>query len=308
MTLPENIKYIYYQRNDGIGTQYRFISRLLHFVIQHRITLLLDLRGIGYFCWDKPFSIQELNSVFSLKHANIIYNPDAIEAILADSLAEVIAVNFESTPYPSAYPKIPVVLMSDLSETTKGGFAPLYTCITLAGEYAQCFNRLQPQVSNCIGIHYRSGNGEQHILLNKEQRQRLDVDPVLFFDAMDKFSHNDFFVCTDTPDFLATCKERYPGRIYNTPFTKLPAGYGPGHLKPLLFKKIRATFTDKENTNTAESTIDGYALLGAALTEMLLLGECAKLICNESSFTFHARRIKKVPTRLLQESTSNVTK
>lgn len=192
MPLPKDVKYIYFQRNDGIGTQYRFLARLLHFAIQNSITLLVDLRGIGYFCWDKQFSVQELNSVFSLKHPNIIYDPDSIERILKNNPAQVVAVNFESTPYPSAYPELPVILMQDLSPTAKKDFAPLYKFIRLAEEYVRCFDSLKTQVSNSVGIHYRSGNGEQNILLNKEQRQRLDIHPKLFFDTMDSLSADDF--------------------------------------------------------------------------------------------------------------------
>lgn len=99
--------------------------------------------------------------------------------------------------------------------------------------------------------------------------------------------------------------KRYPGRIFNTPFSRLPSGFGPGHLKPHLFKKIRSTLIVEEEINTTQTTIDGYALLGAALTEMLLLGECKHLICNESSFTFHARVIKKIPTIIIRSASNS---
>ena len=125
------------------------------------------------------------------------------------------------------------------------------------------------KIKNCIGVHARLGNGER----NKagEVFRRMKVSQHSFIKEMRKFK-NDFYVCSDTKDFIDLCKEEFGDRVKAQEREYPLAGDGPGHLRCMRETPSNPVFLIKE-----------------ALTDIFLLSKCEYLICNYSAFTALAR-------------------
>jgi len=289
--------YFYLLQSDGIGSQFIHISQLLDYAEKNDCKVLVDFRKISFFVGDGlSYDRSELNKVFAFDSDHIVYSSEAIDKILEEQPNQVVGVLFSEEYYFPAVWDLPIIPASELLLSTSNQYSSCYLKdkLKLSGEYKESFEKYQRVVSSCVGVHARLGNGEYERHIEKQKLKRMKVSLKTFFQAMDSCQDDNLFVCTDTPSFLNRCFERYGNRIVCLDRFMPSEGHGPGHnvwyaldeqaRHSLLKEKIR---------------VGPYRLLGEALVEMLLLGECKGLICNESSFTHYARRCCDSETVLL---------
>ena len=126
----------------------------------------------------------------------------------------------------------------------------------------------RPKIGERVGVYARFGNGE---ILDKgrvENPCRMED----FFDAMDKESGG-FFICTDSPRFLALCQQRYPQRVYHTDRYLFLEGCGAGHV---LIEGL--SDFNREILEARRKEIGPYRQIHDALRDMALLASCKKLL------------------------------
>lgn len=279
-------RYIYLLQTDGIGSQFIYISRLLDYVTEIGCKLIVDFRKMAFFIgWEGSCEESELNKILSFNTDRIIYSPVEIDQIISEQTDEIIGTLFYQGCFnPIRDMPLSVIWANDLLPTSvvKDSSCCLKDKLKLVGEYEKAFNQYQRVVSSCMGIHARFGNGEQHIV---EGRDRMKIPWEQFFSAMDRHTNDQLFICTDTPSFLEECVNRYGDRVIYLNRFMPPENCGPGHNIWSI-----CCDDDKKNKYIKERTRVGpYRLLGEALVEMFLLGECKRLLCNQSSFTHYAR-------------------
>lgn len=287
----DDINYLYYCRTDGLGFQYAFLSRLLPVANKLHAKVLVDWRCLSFFlCRQQAFSTKRLHKFVRIQHPRLIYDPIEIDQIMHQFKKEIAGVR------PGKIIGEPLGMAQDLTYYSIDDLYPnhedemdcLSQYIKLEQAYMEQFAEFKPIVSQCVGVHARLGNGEE--IWNPAMRDRMNISPARFFNEMDKLKNRNFFVCTDTQSFMDQCIERYGERIVYITRNIPPENSGPGH-------RLGIVKTNQQ--------FDGYELLVEALLELLLLGECKRLICNKSLFTFHARRCEKVDSIVLANDASD---
>jgi hypothetical protein len=160
----------------------------------------------------------------------------------------------------------------DIYELPRGYYGPNQNQIPeLSESNLMILPRKHVEIKNCIGVHARLGNGEKKG--NGETYKRMDISPGLFIKAMRKFKSDfDFYVCSDTKDFIDLCKEEFGDRVKTQDREYSPRGAGPGHLRRM-----------------RDARADPVCLIKEALIDILILSKCKHLICNPSSFTALAK-------------------
>lgn len=232
--------------------------------------------------------------MFSFYTDRIIYNPVEIDRIVREHADEVVGVRFCPEKFnPTDWP-LPFIWANDLLHTA--GFNGSSCCLKdkwkLVGEYEAMFNEYQGAVSSCVGVHARLGNGEQNL---SEGRERMKIPWDRFFLEMDSYQDGKFFVCGDTPSFLDKCSDKYGDRVIYFDRFMPPENCGPGHNIWSIYDRKKAS-----EYITERSHVGPYRLIGEALIEMFLLGECKRLVCNKSAFTHYARECCKVNAVVLE--------
>jgi hypothetical protein len=282
------IRYLYLLQPDGIGTQYIYISRLLDYAARAGCRLIVDFRRMALFASSGGHCDEaELRQVLCFDTDRIIVNPAEIDRIVAEQKHAVAGVIFYQTPQDQTK-GIPfrIVRAEDLLPADSDQAAcSLQNKLQLMGGYRQAFDNYRPIVSSCIGVHGRFGNGEfeQGGSIQPEMG-RMKTPWARFFAALDGAPDDKFFVCTDTPSFLQACRDRYGSRVVHYDRYMPPENCGPGHnLWSIHDEEKRAGYIEERNR------VGPYRLLGEALIEMSLLGECRRLVCSRSSFTHYAR-------------------
>lgn len=294
-----NIRYLYLLQPDGIGTQYIYISRLLDYAEQAGCRLIVDFRQMAFFVTTGGHCDEtELRQVLCFATDRIIVNPAEIDRIVAERQHEIAGVIFYQAPQDQTK-GIPfrVVQAEDLLPPENDHTAcSLKGTLQLVGEYRQAFDNYRPVVSSCIGVHARFGNGEyEQSGSNQSEKGRMRTPWGRFFTALDDAPDDKFFVCTDTPSFLQACQDRYGSRVVQFDRYMPPENCGPGHnLWTINDEEKRADYIAER------ARVGPYRLLGEALIEMFLLGECRRLVCNRSSFTHYARVCCNVDTIVLE--------
>lgn len=294
-------RYIYLLQTDGIGSQFIYISRLLDYVTEVGCKLIVDFRKMAFFIgWEGSYEESELNKILSFNTDRIIYSPVEIDRIISEHPNEVVGTLFYHGHYDPTI-DMPFSFMSanDLLSFGKDSSCCLKDILNLVGEYLETFDHYQQVVSSCVGVHARLGNGEQYIV---ESRDRMKIPWKRFFSAMDNYLDDQFFICTDTPSFLEACIARYSDRVISLNRFMPPENCGPGHN----IWSICCNDDQKNEYIKERSRVGPYRLLGEALIEMFLLGECKQLICNNSSFTHYARECCSVDTVILEQTKKTV--
>lgn len=281
-------RYLHLLQPDGIGSLFIHISQLLDYAEQHDCKVLIDFRKVSFFLGEGlSFEPSELEKVFVFDSDKIICNPEVIDKILNQYPEQVVGVLFSEEYYFPATWKLPIIPASELFliSGSRCSACHLKGKLNLSGTYKKTFEAYQRIVSSCVGIHGRFGNGEyERNVRNQHRLQRMRVPHKSFFQAMDTHQDEKFFICTDTPSFLDQCIEKYGSRIVYLDRFMPPEGYGPGHnIWPAPDEQARQELLQEK------MRIGPYRILGEAIIEMFLLGECKFLICNESSFTHYAR-------------------
>ena len=113
---------------------------------------------------------------------------------------------------------------------------------------------------------------------------------------MDAASEERLFVCTDAPDFLQECLRRYGHRVVHLDRYMPPRDCGTGHNT----WSIQAGEDLRERYLAERRRIGPYRLLGEALIEMLLMGECGRLVCSKSFFSHYARKACNAESIILE--------
>lgn len=294
-------RYIYLLQTDGIGSQFIYISQLLDYVTEVGCKLIIDFRRMAFFIgWGVSCEESELNKVLFFDTDRIISSPNEIDRIISKYPDQVVGTLFYQGHYdPITDLPFSFISANDLLLSGKDSSCSLKGKLNLVGEYEKTFNQYQQMVSSCVGIHARLGNGEQNIV---EGRDRMKTPWNCFFSAMDDYLDEQFFICTDTPSFLEACVDRYGDRVVYLNRFMPPENCGPGHNTWSI-----CCDDDKRDEYINERTrIGSYRLLGEALIEMFLLGECKALICNQSSFTHYARECCGVETVILEQAKKSI--
>lgn len=298
-----NFRYLYLLQPDGIGTQYIYISRLLDYATQAGCRLIVDFRQMAFFAsTGSPCDEAELQQVLCFDSDRIIVNPAEIDRIVAERQHEVAGVIFYQAPQDQTKGIPFQVLHADDLLAPENGPAACFLKdkLQLVGEYRQAFDNYRPVVSSCIGVHGRFGNGEyEQSGSNQSEKGRMRTPWARFFAALDEGLDKErdarFFVCTDTPSFLQACRDRYGSRVVHFDRYMPPENCGPGHnLWSINDEEKRADYI------AARARVGPYRLIGEALIEMFLLGECRRLVCSRSSFTHYARVCCNVDTIVLE--------
>lgn len=283
-------RYLYFCRHDGLGFQYFALSWLLGIAEGRDCTVLVDWRSLSFVrSRRQSFTSEALHRYFRLRHPRLIYDPAEIERILKDEAAQVTGAQFGrfTGPVQRSASDIPFRMIKSIAEAHDIRPRWLGPYIELAKPLQEIHDRYVERVSRAVGVHARLGNGER--LKNPAMQARMDIPFEAFFEAMDTHPDCDFLLCTDTPAFLQASLDRYGDRVMVIPRAMPPEGVGPGHLAM---------------EGGASVGSDGLQLLGDAMLDMLLLGECGSLICNNSAFTYHARECRGVPTQLIFDEPS----
>lgn len=320
-------RYLYLLQPDGIGTQFVYISLLLDYATRFNCKLIVDFRKMAVFASSGAVCEEvELAKVLCFDTDRIIYRPGEIDRIIREQVNEVAGVVFyeanssltKNQPFPVVWAKelLPALAVagpgSSLQNQAKpvGEYDQHYAELTtnpavknasrylkdkfkLVGDYHRKFVEYQPVVAARLGIHARFGNGEQHFV---QGREGLHVSWERFFLVISDFPDDKLFVCTDTPSFLQECLNRYGDRVVYLDRYRPPENCGAGHN----LWSIRAGEEEKENYLTARERIGPYRLLGEALVEMFLLGECGRLVCSKSFFSHYAREGCNVTSIILE--------
>lgn len=138
-------------------------------------------------------------------------------------------------------------------------------------------------ISKCVAVHARLGNGETGQWLNK----RI-VKEMFFIEEMKKKKSSNFFVCSDSVDFINKCKENFGDRIKTQKRTYVPYGIGTGHkIIDKRTKYCKSTPTLDESKSFFDS-IDVVDFFYETYLDMYLLSKCSSIICNKSSFNLLA--------------------
>ncbi|MEG4960648.1 MULTISPECIES: hypothetical protein [unclassified Microcoleus] len=250
--------------------------------------MIVDFRKMAFFTSSGGhYEESKLNQVLGFDTDRIIYSPTEIDRIIDRYPNEVVGVIFYQAPVnqtkdiPFQFVWANDVLPAVADENTS---CYLKNKLKLVGKYKKIFNQYRRVVSSCIGIHARFGNGELEKASNQPDLDRMKTPWTSFFSTMDIYPGDQFFVCTDTPSFLEKCLHRYGDRVIHLNRFMPPENCGPGH-------NIWSICNDEKKAEyiEARNRIGSYRLLGEALIEMFLLGECVRLVCNQSSFTHYAR-------------------
>jgi hypothetical protein len=254
------MKHVLFQPRDGLGSVLCRFAMLLETFPDKKI--IIDVEWWNYYNRKNvgvdeekmvvDFNYNKFISEFRL-HPRVIFSPSIISTIDKKDIYEL----------PRGYygPKInSIVRASNQNQIPE-----------LSASNLMILPRKDPivEIKNCIGVHARLGNGEKNG--DGKEIPRMVITPNLFIKNMRKFK-GDFYVCSDTKDFIDLCKEEFGDRVKTQDREYSARGAGPGHLR-----KMRETPTDP------------VLLLKEALTEILLLSKCEYLICNNSAFTLLAR-------------------
>lgn len=299
-----SFRYLYLLQTDGIGSLFIHISQLLDYAEQTGCTVLVDFRKASYFSGEGlSFEDSEAKNVFIFESDQIVCNSEIIDRILQENTDQVAGILFSEELYFPAGWDLTIISAEQLLNSIDHKCSACYLKdkLKLAGIYQERFHKYRQIIPSCIGVHARFGNGEyERNVRNQHLLQRMRVSRQSFFAAMDAHPDEKLFLCTDTPSFLEQCIKKYGDRLIYLDRFMPPEGYGPGHniwpapdeqsRQELLQEKIR---------------IGPYRILGEALVEMFLLGECKRLICNESSFTHYARQCCENETVLLSSMNSH---
>lgn len=294
-------RYLYLLQAEGVGTQFIYISLLLEYATRINCKLIVDFRKWAFFSSSEVvYEEAELARVLCFDTDRIIYRASEIDRIIREQVNEVLGVIFyepsvsltKGQPFPFVWVKdfLPGVtdaagnLLHELasSPVKKNASCYLKGKLKLQGEYREKFAAYQPAAASCLGVHARFGNGEQYFT---QERERFDISWERFFSVISDHPEDKLFVCTDTPSFLQECLNRYEGRVVYVDRHRPPENCGPG----LNIWSICVGEEEKENYLTERNRIGPYRLLGEALLEMLLLGECRRLVCSKSFFSHYAR-------------------
>lgn len=254
MSLENNMKYVIFQPRDGLGSVLCRFAMILEAFPDKKI--IIDVEWWNYFNRKRKqvvdFNYNKFISEFRL-HPRAILSPSIISTIDKKDIYE---------PPFGIYDTIINRRVLASNQNTK---------LSLSASNLMILPRKDPivEIKNCIGVHARLGNGEKNGA--GKAYGRMVVTPHLFIKNMRKFK-SDFYVCSDTKDFIDLCKEEFGDRVKTQDREYSPRGAGPGHLR-----RMRKT------------PHDPVFLLKEALTDILLLSKCEYLICNNSAFTLLAR-------------------
>lgn len=301
---PKNrqaFRYLYLLQSDGIGTQYSYISQLLDYAVKADCKVIVDCRKMAFFLgWGVSCEEVELNKVFSFDTDKVIYSLAEIDRILCEQADQVLGVRFCREKFDPKELNMPYVMAEDLlSNVGIEGTCALQGKLSLVGEHEKKFQQYQQIVTSSVGVHARLGNGEQH---KGPDKPRMNIAWERYFAAMDAQQDEYFFVCTDTPSFLEACINRYGDKVISMDRFRPPENCGPGHNTWSVYDEEK-----KAEYIEARNQVGPYRMMGDALVEMFLLGDCKRLICNQSAFTHYARVCRKVEAMVLDgcEKSSN---
>jgi hypothetical protein len=262
-------KYIKINRSDGIGMQHMMFACGVGNCYSSKF--IVDLREWTFFRNTK-FDFEKLFKLFNF-HSRAIVVPSQIGAINADEIVDL------GNPAPD---KKYYDFGSILNKKIKNIYTGKCQFNSQIHINLQNFMLMTPvneptidcDLSNCVAVHGRFGNGESgkhinHRIINKNE----------FIDQMKKYRTSDFFVCSDSIQFIEMCKNEFGDRIKTQKRKYVPVGLGPGHANQ--FTSLSASRFFKE--------VDIVDLFNEAYADMYLLSKCSHMICNKSTFNLLAR-------------------
>jgi hypothetical protein len=250
----KQFKYITHGFLDGLGAQHTRLQQLGVFAKMFGLKVIFDLRTMPNFL-GMDFDNGIKNEMFSFD-SSIIHEPDIIDSLDADAIFTFNNRHIDR--------KNSNRFLLDVTENFIGQHK-LY----IKPKNMDLLEKYKPRVVKSVAVHARLGNGEDPLGVEGMDHWKIGHDS--FIREMQKHSQN-FFVCTDSPDFLERCRQEFGSRIFYTDRIMPKQGEGPGH-------RSNEYITRLENS---------YITLRDALVDMILLGDATHLICNYSGLNQYA--------------------
>ena len=269
-------RFVNINRKDGLGAQIALFARGSEALPEKKF--IVDLRFWSCFARQHP-NMQHINDLFEF-NTRAIVDPGRIDSINTQDIVdlgdpwEVLGTpaygNFSQV---ASNVKAPYMGQSKFNPNIDVNVCD-HLLLRLKNEPHVDFD-----ITKCVAVHARLGNGEA--THNGNKHDRMCVDQQKFIDRMRQFKGVDFFVCSDEQQFVEFCREEFGERIKTHPRMYPPRGCGPGH------RRIGG-FTKRDSVGFFDTT-DPETLLHEAYVDMWLLSKCSHLIFNLSSFTLLAR-------------------
>lgn len=252
-------QYIRIKMVDGLGMQlWRFYGILTKIQNSH-FKLIVDPRNWDVFRWrwktdPHYFSFEKFSKFFDF-HERVIIDPVEI-----DKIDEKIIIDVKSELYKD-------MINNGVLVSTKLKINEDILLLKL-----KKYPKLDFDITKCVGVHARLGNGEE---LQIDQLKKRVRPMEMFIDKMKELKDKNFFVCSDSEKFINLCHKEFPNRIKLIDRYFPEDGAGPGHYPR------NGQYVDH----------DPSELLRDALAEMCALAKCSSIICNRSYFNWYARSV-----------------
>jgi hypothetical protein len=256
------MKYIRFVNTDGIGRQLITHNKMRDFAKKYNLQIIFDFRDRNYFRGEQV-SLEKVNNYFELD-SECIYDFDEIDKIPRNEIINIGNSRRIEQIYGNADQS--KTELDYVSEFRSQKNPKLNYLFVRPKNLDICFGE---KIKNSIGVHARLGNGE----FEKIDHHRAIGGEVILQKMIQMTDDKSFFVCSDTKEFIQSCKDRFKDRIICYERNYVKKGWGPGHNVGYKYKK-----NEDGNHNS-------YQTLHDALSELYFLSLTKKLIHTGGSFT-----------------------
>jgi len=258
------MKYIKFDCPDGIGSQIVAYDKIIRFSKKHDLIPIIDFTSMCYFRGKRfGFNKNIFDNLFSI-HESLIYDPEQIKDIDDRLVLKIKNKKVGNLGETEEY----LSLKDSYYKFKSKGNIDLFMRPKI--DLKNLFN----EISDCVGIHIRFGNGEfnQHGFHRKIDKNSLDEKLDYIFEK-----YNSFYVCSDTKSLLDEIKLKYNKKIILYDRIHMEEGMGPGHnIKP------------RNKENFKEET--EHEIMRDAVVEMILLSKTKKVYHTGGCFPEYAIR------------------
>lgn len=260
----------YINRPDGLGSQLGMFAKGV-INQKHNIRFISDMRRWQYFRNDSNFNFKKISSLFEF-HPRAIVNPNEIDTIINENGCRYVS----DTDF----------LVQEWKKMNPTKVVPWYGNVDpyLLMKVKTPPIKLDYEISDCIGVHARLGNGEENIKYHGRHTNPLSlrnriVNENMFINEMKKLKNVLFYVCSDSKKFIDKCVSEFGNRVKFMDRIYMPTGCGAGHIKDV----------PKSKSRKFHKNIDSVDILYESYLDMYSLSRCSSLICNISMFSWLAR-------------------
>tara|TARA_R110000824_G_scaffold90172_1_gene220478 strand:- start:215 stop:1111 length:897 start_codon:yes stop_codon:yes gene_type:complete len=275
-----NIRYVKRAIPEGLGSQIKTLAVLIPFAEKFDLKVISDARTFPYFR-NRGASFLSDDKLAQLLefHPRIIYNSKQIDSV---DKSEVFDLYHWETHHQ-------ILDWLICESEARGTWNEIVNNPNRSDEPRSCPTQLpirikdrelikkyESRIRNSIAVHARLGNGETN--KKGEKIGRMAVKDDKFIEEMKKYDE-DFFVCSDTFEFIEKCERIFGDRVFYMDRNRTPEGLGAGYMpNEEHFKNGQVS---KEIPGYVSNQWDNFY---EALAEMELLSKGKHLIHNSSGF------------------------